>query len=281
VSISPANSLTVDVEDWYHVCGRSRETAVPQEQWRVRPNVARILELLAACRVRGTFFVLGSLAEALPELVPSIAAAGHEVASHGWSHRLVPELGPAGFRDELRRTSAILTEQSGARPAGYRAPQWSLSAATPWAFQILAEEGYRYDASCSPLPFIGDPAGPRRPFRRPVPGGPTGGLWEIPPLVTPTPLGNLPTGGGWGFRFFPLRFIERTITRLNREGAPAVLFLHPRELDPTGPRLALPPLRRFVTYGSRGDAAPRLRLLLGRRPFTTLIDLVDLWDSAS
>jgi peptidoglycan-N-acetylglucosamine deacetylase len=270
------NALTVDVEDWYHVCDPVREPAVSPEQWRVRDNVELILELLAYFRVRATFFVLGSVAEALPDLVPLIARQGHEIASHGYSHRLVSQLSPATFREELRRTADILGAQAGSRPSGFRAPRWSLSAATSWAFDILAEEGYRYDSSCAPLPFVGDPAGSRTPYRKTAGGRQ---LWEIPPLVTPSPLGNLPTGGGWGLRFFPLRLIGATVRSLNRNGAPAVIFLHPRELDPTGPRVKLPLLQGFATYGSRRDVAPRLRQLLSRFQFVPLGDLIEIWDS--
>ena len=271
------NCLTIDVEDWYHVCDLPEEPVVGRAAWRVLVNVEKLLELLADCRVRATFFVLGSVAEAVPELVPLIAGGGHEIASHGWSHQLVYRLGAAPFREELRRTGELLERQGGSRPTGYRAPRWSLSATTPWAFEILVEEGYSYDSSCSPLPFVGEPDGPRTPFRRNVGGRQ---LWEIPPMVTPSPLGNLPTGGGWGFRFFPPSLIGATIKSLNERGAPAVIFIHPRELDPAGPRLALPLLKRFVAYGPRSDAAPRLRELLGRFRFTTLRELVETWDTA-
>jgi hypothetical protein len=100
-----------------------------------------------------------------------------------------------------------------------------------------------------------------------------GKLWEFPPLVTPTWFGNLPTGGGWGFRFFPAALIEQTVETLNASGNPAVVYLHPRDVDPEGPRLRISPLKRFASYGTRTDAVPRLRRLLERFRFTTLKEL--------
>jgi peptidoglycan-N-acetylglucosamine deacetylase len=271
------NSLTVDVEDWFHICGLELEPKIGAADWRVRSNVEKLLLLLAKHNVRATFFVLGCVAEALPELVTQIASAGHEIASHGYSHRMVSELDPRRFRDEIRHTGDILERQSGQKTVGFRAPQWSLSAANPWAFEILHEEGYRYDSSCNPLPLVGNPAGLRTPFKISVARG---FLWEIPPMVTPSLLGNLPTGGGWGFRVFPQRMIHESIRKLNRAGAPAVIFLHPRELDPSGLRLRLKPLKKFAAYGPRSDVSGRLDTLMRRFRFGTLREMVDKWESA-
>ena len=265
------NALTVDLEDWYHICGVEREQPIPRNSWRVCSATERILSLLDEYGVKATFFVLGCVAEAEPDLVKMIAAGGHEIASHGWSHTLINDLTEDQFRVELARTEEVIHTQCGCLPIGFRAPQWSVSDRTPWVYEILAERGYRYDSSLSPLPFIGDRHGSRVPFllesvnRR---------LWELPPLVTPTWFGNLPTGGGWGFRFFPTALVEHTLERLNAAGNPGVLFLHPREVDPDGPRLRLPPLKRFVAYGTRNDAVPRVRRLLERFRFTTLKELV-------
>jgi polysaccharide deacetylase family protein (PEP-CTERM system associated) len=273
------NVLTVDVEDWYHVCGPEGASPVPpRSSWRVRRNLELILALLTEYSQRATFFMLGSVAESNPDLAPMICSAGHEIASHGYSHRLVTDLTPQEFRDELQVTERILKEQTGQRPFGYRAPRWSLSEQNGWAFAILSEEGYRYDSSLNPLPFTGNSRGCRAPY--PL-GGEGTGLWEFPPMVTPSWIGNLPTGGGWGFRFFPLNMVCATIEALNSRDCPAVLYLHPRELDPAGPRLELSPFLRFVSYGGRTDAAPRIRELLGRYRFTTLKELVYEWQNAS
>lgn len=272
------NVLSIDVEDWFHVCGLQTEPVVRRSEWRVEQNIDRLLALLAHHGIRATFFVLGSVAEAVPALVPRIAAAGHEIASHGYSHRLVYELTKEEFRNEIRRTHDILHRQSGQVPLGFRAPQWSLTPSrTPWALEVLCEEGYHYDSSCNPLPFVGDQRSRRTPHR--LPAG-NGTIWEIPPLVTATPIVNLPTGGGWGFRFFPRWLIDWTIRKTNRADTPAVIYVHPRELDPAGPRLKLSPLVTFATYGPRKDIFPRLDRLLKCYQFTTMRELVNVWESA-
>lgn len=250
----------------------------PRGSWRVHRNLEKILALFDEHGQKGTFFMLGSVAESDPALAPMISSAGHEIASHGYSHRLVPEMTPQQFRDELLQTERILLEQTGQRPCGYRAPQWSLSEQTAWPFAILRELGYRYDSSLNPLPFVGDSRGSRTPYRL---SGAGAGLWEIPPMVTRSWIGSLPTGGGWGFRFFPFRMVCATIDELNRSRHPAVLYLHPREVDPAGPRLDLPSLKRFVSYGGRTDAAPRLSELFRRYRFITLKEMVYEWQHAS
>ena len=273
------NVLTVDVEDWYHVCGPGKAGPVPpRETWRVRRNLELILALLDVHGRKATFFMLGCVAENDPDLAPLISAAGHEIASHGYSHRLVPELTPQQFRDELLRTERILVEQTGQRPVGYRAPQWSLSERTGWAFAILREQGYLYDSSLNPLPFVGNSSRCRTPYCLEGEGK---RLWEIPPMVTRSWIGNLPTGGGWGFRFFPFSMICTTIEVLNRRHHPAIVYLHPREVDPAGPRLDLPFLKRFASYGTQTDAAPRLAELLRRYRFITLKELVEQWQYVS
>jgi peptidoglycan-N-acetylglucosamine deacetylase len=270
------NAITIDVEDWFHVCGYEAEPGANLRR-RVLPNIRKILDLLAEFDVLATFFMLGSVAEEEPLLVPLIASAGHEIASHGYSHRLVTDLGPEGFRDEVRRTGKILERQCGSKPVGFRAPQWSLRRTDSWAFEILLEEGYRYDSSLNPLLLVGDGAGPRYPFRI---GTGIGDIHEIPPMVTSTPFCNIPTGGGWGFRFFPMRMICSTVRVYNRNGVAANLFIHPREMESDGPRLELSLLRSFAVYGTRKEAGPRLRYLLERFRFITLKQLVESWEPA-
>lgn len=271
------NALSIDLEDWYHGCCAFAQPVVPAEKRRLRRNTELILSLLGDAGVRATFFVLGSVAQEDPSLVPMIASAGHEIASHGFSHTLVPRLGPSAFREEVRRTAGILADQCGSAPAGFRAPQWSLGEDTPWALEILTQEGCLYDSSCNPLAVIGNRHGPRQPF---AVQSCAGSILELPPMVTPSPIGNLPTGGGWGFRFFPKELIRRTIEKLNQSGVPAILYLHPREMEPFGPRLPLSPLRSFVSYGPRIDPAPRIRELLRDFRFQTLKELAAAWKPA-
>jgi polysaccharide deacetylase family protein (PEP-CTERM system associated) len=274
-----AHAITVDVEDWFHVCGAEQAAGDLSGQGRVLHTTSLVLDLLRSCGVRGTFFVLGSVASRHPELAPLIVDAGHELASHGWSHRLVTALSAQEFADELLRTADLLEQQTGKRPEGFRAPRWSLSRQrTPWAFEILAQQGYRYDSSLTPLALIGDPSGPLLPHRIETAAGT---LWEIPPLVTATPLGNLPTGGGWGFRFFPSAIIRHSLRACQRQGGSGVLFIHPRELDPDGPRLRLGLLREFATYGPRNSAAGRLAALMRSFSFLPLGEQVSTWQTAS
>lgn len=268
------NALTIDVEDWYHSClGRSM-VSVPAEKWRVRQNTERILELLTEYDVKATFFVLGAVARKEPGLVASIAAAGHEVASHGYSHMLTAMLGPRLFQEEVRRTADIIGSQTGCCLAGFRAPQWSLGADTIWALDILKKEGYEYDSSFNPLPFVGNPRGQLYPFSIMTKNGP---ILEVPPLVKPFPITNLPIGGGWGFRLFPLSLIDWTVKNMNAAGKSAVFYLHPREMEAFGPRLKLSPMKSFAAYGTRTDAAGRLRHLLKRYKFRPLRELVKTW----
>ncbi len=270
--------ITVDVEDWYHVCGIT-EVGSRQAHDRVQYATGLLLQLLKNCGVTATFFMLGEVMDRYPDLAPAIVDNGHELASHGWSHQLVTGLGPQRFQEELEQTAALMLAQTGVRPYGFRAPRWSLSRTeTPWAFEQLSALGYSYDSSLTPLALIGDPDGPRSPHRIDTAFGP---LWELPPLVTPTWFGNLPAGGGWGFRFFPYWLISRTMQQYATAGWPAVLFVHPRELDPQGPRLPLGLLREFVTYGTRSSSADRLNRLMQRFSFTTMGVLVASWQSAS
>ncbi|SKA21242.1 polysaccharide deacetylase family protein, PEP-CTERM locus subfamily [Trichlorobacter thiogenes] len=278
MTLSGCSALTIDVEDWYHVCGIGQQTVPPRHSWRVAQNVEKIVALLEQNQIKATFFMLGSVAKAIPELAPMIVAKGHEIASHGYSHTLLTDMDKQQFLDELRRTEQVLIEQTGKRPVGYRAPQWSVSPETPWVDELLAESGYLYDSSRNPLPFVGDAAAPRYPYRIDTP---CGSLWEVPPLVTKTSLVSLPTGGGWGFRLFPLGLISATIEAYMRDAAPAVLYLHPREIDPDGPRLQLPLFKRFLAYGMRTDATSRLANLLQRYCFMTLEEMVRQWQPAS
>ena len=264
------NALTIDVEDWYHVCGV--EECLPEENWprlrsRVVENTRKILALLSLVKVKATFFVLGFIAERHPGLIEEIAGAGHEVASHGYSHRRVYSLSQDLFLQDLRRTTEILSRITGKAVRGYRAPEWSIRADSLWALDLLQSEGYEYDSSRAPLLVIGDQKTPRVPHRLDVEGG---CLWEFPPLVGKTPLVNLPLGGGWGLRVFPYSWVRAAVRQLNERGQPAVLFFHPREFDAAGPRINLPWPRGFTLYARLERTGPRLNQLLREFRFTTL-----------
>ncbi len=270
----PPVAITIDVEDWFHVCGIGVPQPVARNMWRTKANIIKILALLDSYQCKATFFMLGSVAESEPDIAPMIAAKGHEIASHGYSHTLLTDMDQNAFRDELMRTEQILTKQIGVRPIGFRAPQWSVPYNSTWMDEILIECGYHYDSSRNPLPFVGDSSLPLHPYTITTSRGT---LLELPPMVTPTIFGNLPTGGGWGFRFFPIKLIEATVRKYHRAKAPAVLYIHPRELDPDGPRLKLPPLKSFVSYGSRKDAVPQLSMLLEQFRCSTLSEIAASW----
>ncbi|MSN24247.1 MAG: DUF3473 domain-containing protein [Geobacter sp.] len=236
-----------------------------------------LLDLFDELDIRGTFFMLGVVAEAIPKLASRIAARGHEVASHGYSHQLVYEMTPEVFKEEVIRTGDLIAGQTGRAPVGFRAPQWSLGKFTPWAFEILAGEGYLYDSSCTPLPFIGNAKGPMSPYQILTTAG---NLWEIPPLVTPTRFGNLPSGGGWGLRLLPVKTILEGVRNAHSSGNPAVCFLHPRDVDVDGPRLKLSLIKSFAAYGTRSSAMPVIRRLAMSGTSIPLLEMVKSWPSA-
>lgn len=257
------NALSVDVEDYYQV--QALAEAFPRTIWngcisRVENSTALILDILETAGVHGTFFTLGCIARRHPGLVRRIAAAGHEIASHGLGHRRVDSQTPEEFRSDIRQAKAIL-EDCGGRPVrGYRAATFSVGPHTPWAWPILEEEGYAYSSSVYPVvrDFYAFPDAPRRPYR---PAG-TSSLIEIP-IATVRLLGrNWPCGGGGYFRLLPYNASRRAIARINREGAPAVFYIHPWELDPGQPRPAGVPLKsRLRHYLNLSRTAGRLSRL--------------------
>ena len=261
------NFLTVDVEEWFHVCGVGGVLA--PEHWpslpsRVEFTTDLTLDLLARRGVTATFFVLGSIAERHPRLVERIVSAGHEVASHGFSHRRVFELDEASFAEDLACASAALEGAGAARPIGFRAPEWSINDRAPWGLAVLARAGFRYDSSMSPLPVVGNPDYPQVPHRRDTPHGT---LIEIPPLVGRRFGQHYPLGGGWGLRMSRPATVIREIEARNHLGVPATLFVHPWELDPEPPRVALPAALRFSHYFRLSGFAARLDAILSRVEF--------------
>ncbi len=267
------NVLTVDVEEWFHVCG------VPglegPEQWallpsRVDADVDRLLELLEHSGARATFFVLGWLAETRPGLVARIASAGHEIACHGHLHQPVHRLDAARFEEDLERALSVLREQAGGTVDAYRAPMWSIGfTATPWAFEILARHGIRIDSSLTRAPLIGDRRHPRQASRLLLESGAT--LTELPPLTGRLfGVGGVFQGGAWPLRLFGPQRAMRPAGRVTGRGLPAVFFLHPWELDPAPPRFPMPIAQRFVHYAGLGRSAAVWGSLLQELEFIPL-----------
>jgi len=264
------NILTVDVEDWFHICGI--EGLIPEATWphlesRVTTNTMKILEVLRQRRVKATFFVLGFVAERHPDLIKEIGRAGHEIATHGYAHRRVYEMSPDSFRHDLKKAVGIISGITGYPVRGYRAPEWSIRDDSLWALDILLQEGFKYDSSMAPLLIVGNPDYATIPYRLMLDQG---HLWEVPPLVGTTPLVNLPLGGGWGLRIFPYNLIRSTIVKLNNRGRPAVIFLHPREFDLDNPRIRLPLVKKFVLDARIQRTGKRLDRLLDDFNFTSV-----------
>jgi polysaccharide deacetylase family protein (PEP-CTERM system associated) len=271
------NAMTIDVEDYFHVSAFDRVLTRddwPAQKSRVEANTHRLLSLLADHQVRATCFVLGWVAERCPALVRAIAAAGHEVASHGYWHRLVYSQTPEEFRADLQRARAVIEAASGTRLRGYRAPSFSITAQSLWALDVLAEEGYDYDASIFPIRHdrYGMPAAPRHIFRVRCA---TGDLVEVPGSTVQVAGIKMPVAGGGYFRLLPYAWTRWGIDRLNRvEHQPAVFYLHPWEIDPGQPRLPADALGRFRHYRNLHRTEGRLRRLLRDFRFAPLCEVL-------
>ena len=258
------NAFSVDVEDYFQVL--AFEPVISREHWprfelRVRRNVEVVLELMAERGIRGTFFILAWIAEREPDMVRSIARAGHEIASHGCGHDRVTTLTPEQFANDIRRSKALLEDVSGQQVIGYRAPSYSINHTNQWAFPELQEAGYLYSSSVFPgrHDLYGMPDAPRFPYR------PLGdGLLEIP-ITTVEILGRrLSCGGGGFFRLWPYWLFRALLNRVNAYDAqPAVFYMHPWEVDPGQPRIREASARsRFRHYLNLERVAPRMRRLL-------------------
>jgi polysaccharide deacetylase family protein (PEP-CTERM system associated) len=269
------NALSVDVEDYYHVS--AFEHVVARERWkdyesRVVRNTERLMEVFEASGVRATFFVLGWVGDREPALVRRIADAGHEVASHGFSHRLVYEQAVDEFRADVRRSKATLEDVSGQAVVGYRAPSFSVTSRSLWALDVLIEESFLYDASVFPIHHdrYGIPSSPRHPY---LYQGGAGSILEIPASTVRLGGLNLPMSGGGYFRLLPYGWTRWGIARVNeREGRPIVFYLHPWEVDPDQPRLEAPRLSTFRHYRNLGRTVSRLTALLRDFRFGTIAD---------
>ena len=260
------NGLSVDVEEWFQV--GAFERVIAKADWdgldsRVAYNTGKVLDLFGETGVKATFFTLGWVAERNPALIRRIADEGHEVASHGWDHDRVFTMTADAFRADLKRARIALEDASGQRVTGYRAPSFSIDQRTPWAHQVLAEEGYAYSSSVAPLvhDHYGWADAPKYAYR-PVAGS---DLIELPITLADVAGRKITTGGGF-FRLFPAAITDRAVARVNRdEHRPAVFYFHPWEVDPDQPRIARAPLKSRLRHYSRlGAMAGKLRRLVGR-----------------
>lgn len=271
------NALTIDLEDWAQAAVRDDLPITS----RVVKNLARLLDLLDRKGVRATFFALGKACREHPDLLPAIASAGHEIATHGFGHELVHRMTPESFVADLKRSIELIEQQTGRRPVGYRAPAFSVTRSTPWVGPILTEHGIRYSSSIFPIAGrrYGIAGAPRFPHR-----WPTCDLVEFP-LTTIRRLGrNFPVAGGGYLRLLPGRIVSGAIREVNRGGHPAVVYIHPYEMDVNEPselrRQGWPITWRKCVQQSmfRGRVQGRLTALLDSFRFSTMASVLGFED---
>jgi polysaccharide deacetylase family protein (PEP-CTERM system associated) len=263
------NAFTVDVEDYFQV--ENFASQIDRGTWerypsRIEANTDRVLTLLGRHEVRATFFILSWNAKRFPQLVRAIAGAGHEIASHGYGHQLVYEQEPAEFARDITRAKIELERLAGAPVLGYRAPSYSITAQSRWAFGHLLAAGYRYDSSVYPIRRrrYGIPGAPRFPHRV------AEGLVEFPMTTWRVAGVNLPAASGGYLRILPLAVSIAAVSQLNHAGHPAVVNVHPWELDPEQPRIGGGHLGGFTHYANLHTTSDRLTALLDRFRFGTM-----------
>jgi polysaccharide deacetylase family protein (PEP-CTERM system associated) len=276
------HGFSVDVEDWYQVSDFEEVVEFSAWRWyesRVIGNTERILGMLAEARVKATFFVLAWNAERHPALPRMIAAAGHEVATHGYAHRLAYEVGEAAFRADVERSKKLLEDLTGTPVLGYRAPSFSITARSLWALDVLLDLGFRYDSSIFPVrdPLYGIPNAHRFPFPVTRAGQ---SLTEFPVSTVRVGGRTLPLGGAY-LRLLPYGYTRWGLHRLEREGHPALLYMHPWELDPDQPRVRVRGKRGFSTHYLRLRSTERkIRRLLAEFQFAPVARLLGLEEGA-
>lgn len=271
---SPPHIFTVDLEEYFQV--HVFEGIIQRAEWSVFPSrVERatdaLLKLLDDFDGRATFFVLGWVAERHPNLIRRIDGLGHEIASHGWWHRRVTELGPEMFRDDAGDTKALLEDLVGKPVVGFRAPSFSLIPGTEWVFDVLVELGYQYDSSIFPIrrSGYGYPGAPTEPH---IVNGSSGSLLELPMTTLGWSVARLPAAGGAYFRHLPYGWTRRALEQMQSRNVSGVFYIHPWELDPHQPRIPVSPVSRLRHYRGLEQTARRLQRLLTDFSFTSVAD---------
>ena len=261
---SPKHCLSFDIEEHFQVS--AFESPMRRRHWeqyesRVEANTEKLLGLLAQSGMRATFFLLGWLAERYPSLVRRIASEGHEIASHGYGHELITSQTPSAFREDIRRAKGILEGILSQPVLGYRAPSFSITQDTMWATQILVEEGYIYDSSIFPVfhDRYGIPSANPKAHQLLTTAGI---LWEIPPSTVKYLGVRLPVAGGGYFRLYPYVFLRALLRKLEGQGTPLVMYMHPWEFDPDQPRMEGSLVSRMRHYLNLHKTEARLRTLL-------------------
>lgn len=266
------NALSFDIEDWFHLV--EIEAVADTNRWSSFPSIVEhrteeILEICAEHNATATFYFLGWIADRYPGLVRRVVEAGHEIGTHSYWHRKVCDLDEATFREDLSRSIKTIQDAAGADVTSFRAPSFSITPGTEWAFDALMDAGLRYDASLFPVA--------RENGGYPCP--------EVPHLFSSTPSGRampeLPmslmrlgpkrvgfSGGGY-LRLFPTWLIHRGFDALNRRGIPGVVYLHPRDFAPDSPVVEMSRSRRFKCYVGLSSTAAKLHSLLSKYRFAS------------
>ena len=271
------DALTIDVEDWFHIL--EVEGTPPLDEWRALPsrverNLERMLHLLGEHGVRATCFFLGWIAERYPHLVRTALLAGHEIASHGYAHKLVFKQTEAAFFEDVTRAKRLLEDLSGRPVLGYRAPGFSIVKETPWALERLAAAGFRYDASIFPA-ARGHGGIPGAPFWPSCVETQSGPIVEFPTSIARIAGRRVCLFGGGYLRVFPYRLISAMTRRTHAEGRSVVFYVHPREIDPEQPRLPMAWPRRFKSYVNIRGTETKLRRLVSEFEFKPLCEFLD------
>lgn len=268
--------FTVDVEEYFQV--HAFEGCIKRGEWdampsRVHRSTETLLEMLDLADARGTFFVLGWIADRYPDLVRRIAGAGHEIASHGWEHLRVTEMSPEEFRQDVRRTRELLEDLTNQPVVGFRAASFSIVEEMEWPLRILVEEGYRYDSSLIPALRFG-PSSPETdpdPHRKITGSGP---LLELPVTTLSVAGARAVAAGGAYFRHFPYGVVRRALSGAEERDVPGVFYMHPWELDVYQPRLSVPWLARLRHYRGLDRMRERLARLLQEFDFVSAREAV-------
>lgn len=245
------NVLSVDLEDYHN------QLAVEYQQRIEPPNEEalrcsdRLLDILSDYGAKGTFFILGEIAEAFPQLVRRIAREGHHLGVHGYHHLRITWQSPEQFRQCVSRAKCLIEDLTGREADAYRAPWFSLTETTLWALEILADLGFRYDSSAFPVRAqrFGIASAPRLPYQHRLPGDRT--LWEVPLTTVDVGARRLGACGGGYLRVFPLSYTRYAMRRLEQEGRPAVVYLHPYEVEPQPKITPLPEMTPWQSLGFR------------------------------
>jgi len=275
------NAISVDVEEYFHVeafAGKIDPKSWEDFESRSGRSIDRILRLFQKYETRGTFYILGWIAERQPDMVRKIAAAGHEIGCHGFGHQRIHRQTPDQFRQDVMRSRNRLAELAGKPIHCYRAPSFSITKETLWALDVLAEEEFTIDSSIFPVrhDLYGMPGGRRFPHWENTPGG--NRLFEFPPSTIRLANNNWPAAGGGYLRLFPYRFTRWAIRHLNdREKQPAMVYFHPWELDPSQPRISSAPLRsKLRHYVNLEKTEGKIERLLQDFRFTTVSEVCRL-----